>query len=195
MADHHHRHASHAWLYAFVDVLLVLTFVLASYAWLVLPQINPQAKPVTDNIRPAGQVSVLVCWPRAPIDIDTWGMAPGEEKPVGYNNRSGKVLSLNTDNRGETGGNAPANCEMMVSRDLPAGEYTFNVFGFSVSEPTNVHVEIGVGKDGNSMHVYKSDVLIRHRQERTILRFKIDGNGELIPGSENSVFKPLFIGG
>jgi hypothetical protein len=177
------------------DVLLAFAAVVSAIVLFALPRINPPTKPVTDNIRPAGQISMLVCWPRAPIDIDTWGLAPGEEKPVGFTNRSGKVLSLNTDNRGETGGNAPANCEMMVARDLPPGEYTFNVFGFSVSEPTNVHVEIGVGKDGTSMHVYKSDVLLAHRQERTILRFRIDGNGELIPGSENSVFKPLYIGG
>jgi hypothetical protein len=189
------RHSDHVWLWAFVDVLLVLTFVQQSFNFLALPQINPPTKPVTENIRPAGQISVVVCWARAPIDIDTWGMAPGEEKPVGYNNRAGKILSLNTDNRGETGGNAPANCENMVARDLPAGEYTFNVFGFSVSEPTNVHIEISIGKDGNSMQVHKFDVLVASRQERTVMRFQIDGNGEVVPGSENSVFKPLYIGG
>lgn len=183
------------WPFGQIDLLFSFVGLVLAILFFALMSMNPPTKPVTENIRPAGQISVLVCWPRAPIDIDTWGMAPGEEKPVGYNNRSGKILSLNTDNRGETGGNAPANCEMMVSRDLPAGEYTFNVFGFSVSEPTNVHVEISVGKDGNSMHVYKYDVPITHRQERTIMRFQIDGSGEMIPGSENNVFKPLYIGG
>lgn len=177
------------------DVLLAFAAAVSAVVLFALPNINPPTKPVTDNIRPAGQISMLVCWKRAPIDIDTWGMAPGEEKPVGYNNRSGKVLSLNTDNRGETGGKAPANCELMVARDLPAGEYTFNVFGFSVSETTEVHVEIGIGKDANSMHVYPFDVSIANRQERTIMRFKIDGTGDVVPGSVNNVFKPLFIGG
>jgi hypothetical protein len=177
------------------DVLLAYAASVSAIALFFIYLINPPTKPVTENIRPAGQISVVVCWPRAPIDIDTWGMAPGEEKPVGYNHRAGKILSLNTDNRGETGGNAPANCENMVARDLPAGEYTFNVFGFSVSEPTNVHIEISIGKDGNSMQVHKFDVLVASRQERTVMRFQIDGSGEVVPGSENNVFKPLYIGG
>lgn len=177
------------------DVLLAFAAAVSAVVLFALPNINPPTKPVTENIRPAGQISFLVCWDRAPKDIDAWGMAPGEEKPVGFNNRSGKVLSLNTDNRGETGGNAPANCELMVASDLPAGEYTFNVFGFSVSEPTNVHVEISIGKDGNSMQVHKFDVLVASRQERTVMRFRIDSSGEVVPGSENNVFKPLYIGG
>lgn len=177
------------------DVLLAFAAAVSAVVLFALPNINPPTKPVTDNIRPAGQISVIVCWPHAPIDIDTWGMAPGEDKPVGFSNRSGKVLSLLRDNRGDTGGNAPANCESMVARDLPAGEYTFNIFGFSVSETISVHVEIGIGKDAASMAVYKYDLPIASRQERTIMRFMVDGNGEVIPGSMNNIFKPLYIGG
>lgn len=179
---------------SFRDVMLALNGTLAAATLIVLALIGPITKIISENIRPAGQISMLVCWNRAPIDIDTLGLAPGEDKPVFFRNKSGKVLTLNTDNRGETGGKAPANCELMVARDLPAGEYIFNVFGFSVSEVTNVHVEIGIGKDAGSMHVYPFDVPINHRQERTIMRFKINGNGNIVPGSINQVFKPLFIG-
>lgn len=177
------------------DVLLAFSAVVSLVVLFELPNINPPAKPVTENIQPAGQISVIVCWKRAPIDIDTHGIAPGEDKPVGFNNRSGKVLTLLRDNRGDTGGNAPANCESMTARDLPAGEYTFNLFGFSVSEVTTVHVEIGVGKDAGSMHVFTYDLPIANRQERTVMRFRVDDKGEIVPGSINSVFKPLFIGG
>jgi hypothetical protein len=177
------------------DVLLAFAAAVSAVVLFALPNINPPTKPVTENIRPAGQISYLVCWERAPKDIDSWGMAPGEEKPVGFNHRSGKVLSLNTDNRGETGGKAPANCELMVARDLPAGEYTFNVYGFSLSETTNVHIEIGIGKDANSMHAYQFDVPVAYHQERTIMRFTIDANGDVVPGSINNIFKPLYIGG
>lgn len=177
------------------DVLLAFAAAVSAVVLFALPNINPPTKPVTDNIRPAGQISVIVCWPHAPIDIDTWGMAPGEDKPIGFSNRSGKVLSLLRDNRGDTGGNAPANCESMVARDLPAGEYTFNIFGFSVSETTSVHVEIGIGKDAASMNVYTYDLPIASRQERTVTRFMVDGNGEIVPGSINNLFKPLYIGG
>lgn len=177
------------------DVLLALSAVISAVVLFALPNINPPAKPETDNVRPAGQIAITVCWKKAPIDIDTWGMAPGEDKPVGFSNRSGKVLSLLRDNRGDTGGSSPANCEAMFARDLQAGEYTFNLFGFSVSEGTTVHVEIGIGKDASSMHVYTYDIPIANRQERTVMRFMVDGQGDVVPGSINNVFRPLFIGG
>jgi hypothetical protein len=177
------------------DVLLAYAGTVSAIALFFIYLINPPTKPVTDSIRPAGQISVIVCWPHKPIDIDTHGLAPGEDKPVFFNHRTGKVLTLLRDNLGDTDGNAPANCENMVGRDLPAGEYTFNIFGFSVSETTLVHVEIGIGKDAGSMAVYKFDLPIANRQERTVMRFMVDGNGEIIPGSINNIFKPLYIGG
>lgn len=173
------------------DLLMNMLLGLTALVVLVLAQINPVAKP-TENIHPAGQIAVSVCWKKGPLDIDTWALAPGEPKPVGYQNRSGKVWSLLRDNLGESGGTSPANCESMFARETPAGEYVINVFGFSVSEVTDVHVEIGVGKDADSMHVYTYDVAVANRQERTVMRFSIDDKGEIVPSSISELFKPLF---
>jgi len=183
------------WLIVFVDVLLGLVGILALTVYALAISVNPPTKPM-ESIKPPGQIAVSVCWPKGSNDIDTWADAPGEPKPVGYLNKVGKIWSLLLDNRGEIGGKSPANCEAMFARDLPAGEYTVNLFGFSVSEPVSVHVEIGIGASGEDMHTLtRQDMIINSRQERTVIRFMVDDNGQVVPGSINQVFRPLYIGG
>lgn len=186
---------SQKWLWVYVDMLIAYSFVLTATLFFLIPNINPPIKPV-DSMKPAGQIAVSVCWPKGTDDVDTWAMAPGEPKPVGYLNRTGKIWSLLLDNRGEVGGKSPANCEAMFARDLPAGEYTINVFGFAVYQPISVHIDIGISTGGDSMHTLaKTDVMISSRQERTVIRFMVDDKGQIVPGSVNQVFKPLYIGG
>lgn len=177
-----------------VDVLLALNAVLAAVILFALPNINPPANP-TDSIKPPGQIAVTICWPKGSDDIDAWAGAPGEE-PVGYLHKTGKIWSLLLDNRGQTGGRSPANCEALFARDTPAGEYTINVFGFAVGGPVPVHIEAGIGNGGGEMHtLVNTDMMVNPRQERTVIRFFVDSNGEVVPGSVNQLFNPLFIGG
>lgn len=171
------------------------TLILAVLVVIMMTQVNPKAKPI-DAMKPSGQIAVLVCWPKGSTDIDTWGDAPGEEKPVGFTHPQGKVWTLLTDNRGETQGNAPANCESMFARDTPAGEYTINVFGFAVDDPVSVNIVIGFSAgDGGMSSLPGADMVIKNRQERTVIRFMVDDKGQIVPGSINQVFKPLYIGG
>ncbi len=84
----------------------------------------------------------------------------------------------------------------MFARDTPAGEYTINVFGFAVGGPVPVHIEVGMGTSGDDMHtLVKTDMTVNPRQERTVIRFRVDSIGAVVPGSVNQVFNPLFIGG
>jgi len=171
------------------------TLILAVLVVIMMTQVNPKTKPI-DAMKPTGQIAVLVCWPKGSTDIDTWGDAPGEEKPVGFNHPKGKIWTLLTDNRGETQGKAPANCESMFARDTPAGEYTINVFGFAVDEPVSVNIVIGFSAgDGTMSSLPGADMIIKNRQERTVIRFMVDDNGQVVPGSINQAFKPLYVGG
>lgn len=185
MAD---RHASHVWLYAFVDVLLVLTFVLASYAWLVLPQINPVAKDNPDALPPPGSLAVVSAWPEGNIDVDLWLQSPDDDKPVGYPEglKSRKYCALLRDDLGTTGDGGPFNLENVFCRTLPAGEYVVNIHGYSVpAEGIKVHVEIAL----NGRLLVSRDLDLKPKQERTVARFTLDAAGN-VTGS-NEVFAPL----
>ena len=176
-------HSGHAWLFAFVDVLLVLAVVQMSYTLLVLPQINPPAK---EQQEPPGNISVLACWPEGAIDVDLWTDAPGQKKPTGYSTKSGEVWSLLRDDLGTTGDSSIVNCENAYARAAPAGEYVVNIHGYSL--PTGqVPVRVEVAMNGRLL--VQETVNLRPKQERTVIRFTLDGSGAV--GSSNKVFKPL----
>lgn len=183
------------WLFGYVDLLLSLLALMLSSLFFALLMAHPPAKKSqADPIKPPGQIAVSVCWPKSANDVDTWADGPGEPKPVGYSNKSGNIWSLLRDNLGDVDGKSPANCEAMFARETPAGEYTINIFGFALKDASvPVHIEVSMGKSGNDMHtLINTDMDIRPRQERTVIRFRLDEDGNLIDGSSNQVFKPLF---
>lgn len=179
-------HASHVWLFAFVDVLLVLTIVLASFVFLALPQLNPPAKDA-QGVKPAGVIAVVATWPEGPHDVDLWVSAPGD-LPVGYSRKSGNVWSLLRDDLGSIGDGSPINMENAFARATPGGEYIANIHGYSLKHgPVPVHVEISL----NGSLLVKTDMILAPKQERTVIRFRLDGDGGIVPGSESRVFQPL----
>jgi hypothetical protein len=184
MAD---RHASHVWLYAFVDVLLVLTFVLASYAWLVLPQINPIAKDNPDSAKPPGQMMVCIYW-QGHNDVDLWGGSPDDDKATGYSRKSGKTIDLVRDDLGVE--NAP-HFECEFARSLPDGRWAYNIHGYSIKDPeVAVHAEIRLGDEFGYHLLLERDLTIKYKQERTIAQFQLR-DGKVVPGSVNEVLVPL----
>ena len=191
MADQNHRHASHVWLYAFVDVLLVLTFVLASYAWLVLPQSNPVAKNNPESTKPPGQMMVCLYWQNH-NDVDLWGKSPDDDKAVGYSRKSGKTIDLVRDDLGTD--NAP-HFECEFARALPDGRFVFNAHGYSINDPVvSVHAEIRLsGPDGFKL-LFETTLDIRQHQERTIAQFQMR-DGKVVEGSLNQVYVGLRSGG
>lgn len=178
-------HASHVWLFAFVDVLLVLTFVLMSYAFMAIPLINPPAKD-NPNMPPPGSIAVLACWPEGPIDVDLWTSGPGQEIATGYSNKSGRVWSLLRDDLGTAADDSPVNCESAFARITPAGSYVVNIHGYSLpTGPVTVHVEIAL----NGKLLAKTDMEIKPKQERTVLAWTMDAAGN-VTGS-NTVYHAL----
>lgn len=179
-------HAGHVWLFAFVDVLLVLTIVLASFVFLALPQLNPPAKDAQD-VKSAGVIAVVATWPEGPHDVDLWVSAPGDI-PVGYARKAGKIWSLLRDDLGSVGDTSPINMENAFARATPAGEYVVNIHGYSLKHgPIPVHVEISL----NGSLLVKADMDLAPKQERTVIRFRLDGNGGIVADSVSRVFQPL----
>lgn len=184
-------HASHVWLYAFVDVLLVLTFVLSAFTFLVLPQINPRSDP-SQSTPPPGVMAVTISWAPGPIDVDVWLSAPSEKVAVGYSHKAGEVWSLLRDDLGTSNDNSPINQENAYARETPPGEYVVNVHCFSCRGATAVYIEVALGRSAETMRlIFKGEVTIAPKEERTVVRFRLDDEAQVIRGSVNHVFVPL----
>jgi hypothetical protein len=168
------------------DLLMNMLLGLTALVVLVLAQINPAAKD-QDSLPPPGTIAVQACWPNGPTDVDLWVFGPKDDKAIGYSRKSGPVWSLLFDDMGIVNDDGPTNCEDAFARSTPAGEYIINVHGYSLPAPLAVSVKISL----NGSLLDKTSLEIRPKQERTVLRFKLDGQGQLIEGSENRVFKAL----
>lgn len=175
------------WPFGHIDLLLSLVSLLLSTLFFVILSVNPKAKENPDTLPPPGTIAVLACWPPGPADVDVWVSDPKDTKPVGYSRKSGLVWSLLRDDMGIVNDDSPINCESAFARSTPAGEFVINLHGYSIPAPLVVHVEVAL----NGAFLAKADMEIRAKQERTVIRFKLDGQGNLVPGSENKVFRAL----
>lgn len=167
------------------DLLMNMLLGLTALVVLVLAQINPVAKDSPDTLPQPGSIAVLACWPPGPIDVDVWLGAP-DDKPVGYARKSGSTWALLRDDMGTVNDASPINCESAFARVTPAGEFTVNIHGYRLlAGPVSVHVEVAL----NGSLLAKIDLDIKQNQERTVLRFTLDGQGKVV--SSNHVFKGL----
>jgi hypothetical protein len=171
------------------DLLMNMLLGLTALVVLVLAQINPAAKDNPDALPPPGTLAVLVAWPEGAIDVDTWVKSPDDDKPAGYPQglKSRKYCALLRDDLGTTNDGGPFNAENVFCRSLPAGEYIVNIHGFAIPGPVMVHIEVAL----NGSLLVKTDMEIRAKQERTVVRFTLDGRGMVVPGSQSQVFKAL----
>lgn len=177
-----------------VTMLMALGFV-AMIIWL-LPHINPPAD--DGQVEPPGNFLINVFWPPGcNSDVDTWVSGLGEPRPVGYSNRSGKVWNLLRDDLGEP--DKDRNFENVYSRGVFAGEIIINLHVYRVPTeclPLSVDVEVGVntgqpGKGSIKKLVTATVKLHKNGEEKTAIRFKVNAEGAIIPGTMNSVFRPL----
>jgi hypothetical protein len=179
------------WLWSFADILMLSFFAVCSLALLLMASINPPAKS-SESVPPPGQMAVTMSWEPGPIDVDAWLWAPGETVAVGYSHKSGEVWSLLRDDLGTSNDSSPINQENAFARITPPGEWIINAHCFSCLGPTVVYVEVALGHSAGEMRlIFKGEVTIIPKEERTVIRFKLDGHGDIIPGSVNHVYHPL----
>ncbi len=173
-------------------MLMVLGFV-AMVVWM-LPWLNPPAEDA--NTEPPGNVIVHIIWPSGNTDVDLWVDGPGEAAPVGYSNKGGLLWNLLRDDLGALDF-TQLNYENAYTRGIVPGEYVVNVHCFRCpSLPVPVEIEISIAIDTGKKTDLKiiattAVTLDFNGEEITALRFRLTGNGELVPDSVNHIFMQL----
>lgn len=161
--------------------LLVLAFLLL---------INP---PTLDaEVKAPGSMSVAIAWPEGPTDVDLWVTGPTQPRATGYSNRGGRIFNLLRDDLGTAGDTTPLNFEHAYSRGLPAGEYVLNAHCFSCAGQVPVYFEVRMGGYGERQQLlFSGTETIGPKEERTLVRFRLDPNGKVVPGSASRVYEKL----
>jgi hypothetical protein len=182
----------------FRDTIMLALAGFVSVVVLLLPHINPQAKQAEQvGDKAPGNVIVEIQWPDGiDADVDLWVEAPGD-RPVGYSNKAGKYFNLLRDDLGKPLDVTNLNYEVAYTRGTPGGDYIVNLHlyrAIATALPINVQVvaSLRATAQGESQPLVTTTApLFRVGQELTAIRFRLDSKGHLIPGSVNSIFKPI----
>lgn len=177
-------------------LLMLGGFILTTV--LMMSVVNPPAKSAdSEGDKAPGNVVVEAQWAdKLDADVDLWVAAPGD-RPVGYSNKSGQIFSLLRDDLGKSQDVTDFNYEIAYSRGMPSGEYVVNVHlyrAIGASFPIEVKLVASVRADeeGKSRQLVTTTVrLLRLNDQVTAFRFNLDSQGNLVPGSVNSLFKEL----
>ncbi len=179
----------------FRDVILLALIGFVAMVIMLLPHISPKKMETEDHKAP-GNVIVEMHWPSdIPHDVDLWVKAP-KEAPVGFWNQGAKIFNLLRDDLGAEGDATDENYEVSYSRGIPPGEYVVNVHMYGrlkAGQTVPVKVVVSVKQPGvDTRQILQSTVqLVRHNQEETAFRFRLDSKAELVPGSVSTLRYPL----
>ena len=187
-----------AWGTVFRDVVLLALVGFVAMVIMLLPHITV-AKKESEQTKVPGNVIVEMHWPsNQAVDVDLWVKAPGEF-PVGFWNQGGEIFNLLRDDLGFVGDATDENYEITYSRGILQGEYIVNVHMYGplppgVTVPVNVVVSVRKKYDDTNQ-LLKTDIkLTRQNQEETAFRFKLTGDGDLVPGSVSTLRRSLITG-
>jgi hypothetical protein len=186
------------WGTVFRDVILLALVGFVAMVILLLPHITV-AKKESEQTKVPGNVIVEMHWPsNQAVDVDLWVKAPGQF-PVGFWNQGGEIFNLLRDDLGIVGDATDENYEITYSRGILQGEYIVNVHMYGplppgVTVPVNVVVSVRKKYDDTNQ-LLKTDIkLTRQNQEETAFRFKLTGDGDLVPGSVSTLRRSLITG-
>ncbi len=179
----------------FRDVLMLTLLGFVTIVVLMLPHLHPPK--AATAMRPPGNVVVEARWADGlASDVDLWVEGPGDG-PVGYSRKSGTVFDLLRDDLGASHDLTRMNYEFAFSRGAPAGPYTVNLHLYNLKGealPIGVDVVVSVrdARSGKMSEIASRHVeLTRQGEEMTVVRFRLDGHGRLIPRSVNALPKML----
>ncbi len=180
----------------FRDVIMLALLGFVTIVILLLPHLNPPVK-ANEPTRPPGNVVVELRWPdEIDADVDLWVEAPGE-RPVGYSNKGGRIFNLLRDDLGHVGDAAGLNYEIAFSRGAPAGADAVNLHLYRNNAgilpiPVVVVVSIKANANAPTRPIATKRVQLDHLgQELTVVRFSLDGDGALMPGSIHDLPREL----
>jgi hypothetical protein len=175
------------------DTYLNLLMVVLLLLVILIRMLNPITQEAKAD--PPGNLGVCITWAQGNADIDLWTLAPGEPRAVGYSRKSGKVFDLLRDDLGLVPDATDANFECAYTRGIVPGEHIANVQCYRCpTVPQLVHVEVTSTAGANSPMrtlVTTDTTLTKQGQELTAIRFILEKDGTIRPGSMHRVFKPL----
>ena len=180
----------------FRDVIMLALLGFVTIVVLLLPHLNPPTRADAEVVAP-GNVIVEVRWADGMnADVDLWVQAPGD-RPVGYSDKGGRIFNLLRDDLGGVGDETDLNYEVAFTRGTPSGDYTVNLHLYrnaSGQFPVEAEVSVGIKPTaGGAVRkiANKRVVLATLGQELTVLRFTLDQEGQVIPGSIHDLPRPL----
>ncbi|MEZ5669283.1 MAG: hypothetical protein R3F55_17975 [Alphaproteobacteria bacterium] len=176
----------------FRDVIMLVLFGFVTIVVLLLPHLNPPTK-ADETLVPPGNLIVEARWAdESDVDVDLWVRAPGD-RSVGYSNKSGEVFDLLRDDLGNRNDPTGLNYEVAYSRGLPAGEYAINLHLYRDNThlrpiPVVVVISTRPADGGASQQLLSQTIELRRLgEERTVARFTVDDNGNVVAGSFNTL--------
>ncbi len=174
----------------FRDMLFIMVFGYAFMVFMMLPFLNPPT--LKDEVKPPGNMIVVMEWPPGNVDVDLWVIGPGEVQAVGYSRQSGPLWNLLRDDLGNSADPTPSNFENAFTRGIPPGEYIINIHCYRcLHGDVPVSIEVSVKTPSRIRVIAFTEVIVRPREEVTALRFVVDKNGKIIRNSINHRYQPL----
>jgi hypothetical protein len=173
----------------FTDLLFntLLGFTLLFFISILF--MNPIAK--LGNINYKAEYIITVIWPEdQPDDIDLWVQDPYQET-VSYLRKEAGWLNLDRDDRGDLNDTVmingekvvhPINQEVVTIRGIISGEYIVNLHYYESQSKQPVRANVKIEKVNPVLRLVFIDQLVLERvdDEKTVLRFELDGNGEIV---------------
>lgn len=188
-----------ATLFTYNEFLWVLYICAVVLFVVFIADIKTKVSEMTSDEKPAGSISVYVYWKDGiDLDIDTHLSSP-DDSHVFFGKLSGKTWNLLRDDLGMKLDSEARNFENAYARGLPAGDYVVNIHAFRGADalyPAEIEAEVVItanpnaGKGGQKI-VKQTVKMYRTGEETTLVRFTIDGKGNVVPGSVNHIFKTL----
>jgi hypothetical protein len=178
------------------DVLLNtnlgLTMLVAIFALMISIKTTLEAA----LAKPPGNVGVCITWAKQDnTDVDLWVSGPGEPRAIGYSRKSGKLFDLLRDDLGFGSDATDANFECAYTRGIVPGEHIANVHCYRcpvLPQVVNVEVTANTGDNSPMRTLVTTDVTLRKAgQEMTAIRFILEKDGTIRPGSMHAVFKAI----
>ena len=176
----------------FRDVILLALSGFVAVVLILLPHLHPPVE--AKEALPPGNVVIEINWPsNIDADVDLWVEAPGD-RPVGYSNKGGRVFNLLRDDLGQFRDLTDVNYEVAYSGGVVEGEYTINFHLYRnksavVPVPVTVVASAKRSNGANLKRLTSAKVELGYTgEEVTVVRFALNKDGEIVPGSMHELF-------
>ncbi len=173
----------------FYDILFNILIAFVMLFMVALLAINPKAKKAGD-IPAKAEFIITVSWEdNSPDDVDTWVQDPKGDL-LWFRQRDVGLMHLDRDDRGAANNTVivngrtisnPIRQEIATLRGFMSGEYVVNAHYYDSRDGKPVEVSVSVVKvNPRADIVYYGTVQIPAKgDERTLVRFTLDGTGQV----------------